>query len=107
MRATFLKITRLAIVLVAIGLAYIVGTHAQPTINESSAYLMTTDWKPTTNESSASLMTTDWSGYLVVATDETIDAMPLRKPNPKAVPQVEIGLRSDGVVVWRSASKTK
>ena len=87
MKSTFLGITAAAIALVALGLAYFLGTHAQQTTNEPSAYLLTTNW----------------TGYLVVGTDETLDAMPLRKPYPKAVPQVEIGLRSDGVIVWRGA----
>jgi len=48
-----------------------------------------------------------WTGYLVVGTDETLDPMPLQKPHAKTLAQVEIGLRSDGVVVWRDAAMTK
>jgi hypothetical protein len=87
----FSKLGALAILLAALGLGYFAGIYAQQVSNESSA-------PPTTN----------WTGYLVVGTDETIDHMPLQQAHPKTVAQVEIGLRSDGVVVWRGdAPKTK
>jgi hypothetical protein len=87
----FSKLGALAILLAALGLGYFAGIYAQQVSNESSASL-----------------TTNWTGYLVVGTDETVDRMPLQQPHPKTVAQVEIGLRSDGVVVWRGdAPKTK
>ena len=87
----FSKLGALAILLAALGFGYFAGISAQQVSNESSA-----------------LPTTNWTGYLVVGTDEMIDHMPLQQAHPKTVAQVEIGLRSDGVVVWRGdAPKTK
>ena len=87
---TLSKIAITAIILVGLGLAYVVGSYAQQAANLSSASL-----------------TTNWTGYLVVGSDESIDPMPPRHPYPKTVAKVEIGLRSDGVVVWREAAKAK
>ena len=87
----FSKLVALAILLATLGLGYFAGTYAQQVSNESSAQL-----------------TTNWTGCLVVGTDETVDRMPLQQAHPKTVAQVKIGLRSDGVVVWRGdAPKTK
>ncbi len=91
MKLAVLQIARPVIVLAALGMSYVLGIHAQQTPNHTSS----------------SLLKTNWTGYLVVGRDETIDRMPLREPYPKALTEVEIGLRSDGVMVWRSRSKTK
>lgn len=50
----------------------------------------------------ASLVTTNWIGCLVVGKADFVDNM-ARGLHPTAVQQVEIGLRSDGVVVWRNS----
>jgi hypothetical protein len=44
---------------------------------------------------------TNWVGYLVYGKDDP--ALVGRGPYPTAERQVQIGLRSDGVVVWRAS----
>jgi hypothetical protein len=88
MKANALKIVGLAIALAAFGAVCIVGTHAQQT------------------PASSSLLTTSWTGCLVVGKEDTMDNI-ARGPHPTTVREVEIGLRSDGVVVWRNALNTK
>jgi hypothetical protein len=82
MKVTFLRIAGVASALAAFGMVCIVGIHAQA-------------------PSSAASMTTNWIGNLVVGKEDTTDRI-ARGPFPTTVRQVEIGLRSDGVVVWRS-----
>jgi hypothetical protein len=45
-------------------------------------------------------LSTNWVGYLVLGEEESLDQIS-RGPHPVAKPEVEIGLRNDGVVVWR------
>ena len=85
MSANILKIVGLVIALVACGAVWIVGMHAQ--------------------QSPVSL-TTKWTGCLVVGGQDATDNI-TRQPFPTTVREVEIGLRSDGVVVWRDAPKKK
>ena len=47
-------------------------------------------------------VTTNWIGCLVIGKDDTMDRL-TRGPHPATVESVEIGLRSDGVVVWQPA----
>lgn len=47
-------------------------------------------------------LTTNWVGYLVAGQFDIIDRI-TTTPSPAVVRQVEIGLRSDGVVIWREA----
>jgi hypothetical protein len=47
--------------------------------------------------------TINWTGCLVVGQRDPIDQI-ARGAYPTTVQQVEIGLRSDGVVVWRKAA---
>lgn len=82
MKVTLLRIAVAAGALAAFGLVCIVRIHAQP-------------------PSSAASMTTNWTGNLVVGMEDTADRI-ARGPHPTTVRQVEIGLRSNGVVVWRS-----
>jgi hypothetical protein len=56
--------------------------------------------------SAASNVTTNWLGYLVAGQADTADRIS-SNPSPTVVRQVEIGLRSDGVVVWREAGRGK
>jgi hypothetical protein len=52
----------------------------------------------------SALITTNWLGYLVFGSEETIDRI-APGAYPRTDRQVEIGLRSDGVVVWRAAGR--
>jgi len=60
----------------------------------------------TTSNSSPSTVTTNWVGCLVTGRIDTADQI-TPSAAPTVIRQVEIGLRSDGVVVWRDASKPK
>jgi hypothetical protein len=88
MKANTLKIAGLVIAAGAIAAACFVGARAQQT------------------PSSSPLIITNWTGCLVVGKQDTMDNI-ARGPHPTTVSEVEIGLRSDGVVVWREASNTK
>ena len=68
------------------GLGWIVALKAQPIAG-------------TANPSS---FTTNWLGCLVVGKGDPMDNI-VRGPSPTTMRQVEIGLRSDGVVVWQNA----
>jgi hypothetical protein len=46
---------------------------------------------------------TNWVGFLVTGQKEKGDPIAGNSPFPKADGQIEIGLRNDGVVVWRKA----
>ena len=86
MKAKLLKVAALMLGLAV--LVYIFRIRAQPAPNQSAS------------------ITTNWVGCLVVGNNEIIDRI-ARGPFPTAVQHVEIGLRSDGVVVWRSVSGAK
>ena len=47
-------------------------------------------------------ITTNWLGCVVVGKGDSIDAIS-PSPYPQCAQQFQLGLRSDGVVVWRSA----
>lgn len=49
----------------------------------------------------AAPMTTNWVGGLVIGKKETGDPIAGRGLFPQADAEVEIGLRSDGMMVWR------
>jgi len=51
--------------------------------------------------------TTNWVGYLVVGQNDSIDSIAVDGPHPTVSRQVQIGLRSDGIVVWHQALNTK
>ncbi len=51
-------------------------------------------------------VTTDWVGCLVVGRNDPRDRIS-QNPFPTVERHVEMGLRSDGVVVWREASRAK
>ena len=55
--------------------------------------------KPTTPP-----LATNWIGYVVFGAEDSMDRI-APKPGvfPTTNPEVEIGLRSDGIVVWRRA----
>jgi hypothetical protein len=52
-------------------------------------------------KAAASPQTTNWVGGLVIGKRETGDRIAGRGLFPQTDPEIEIGLRSDGVVVWR------
>jgi hypothetical protein len=54
------------------------------------------------NKQSAAITTT-WMGCVVVGKEDSHDAIALA-PYPQCVQQFQLGLRSDGVVVWRPAA---
>ena len=56
-------------------------------------------------EKAASQLSTNWVGGLVVGKKELGDPIAGRGLFPQVVGDVEIGLRSDGVVVWRKAQR--
>lgn len=86
MKANLLKIAALTLGLTT--LIYIFRIHAQPATVQSAS------------------VTTNWVGCLVVGKDDAIDRI-ARGPFPTSVGGVEIGLRSDGIVVWRDAGNVK
>jgi hypothetical protein len=85
---TIAKIVALSVALLACGLICVVGVRAEQ--------------KSVT--SSASNLTTNWVGYLVAGQGDALDQIS-PGPSPTVLHQVEIGLRSDGVVVWRKAHR--
>ncbi len=94
MRAKFAKIAGSTIALLALASIGILGTRAQQTGGNSTS----------------SAVTTNWLGYLVVGVENLgfSDPMPgTTGPHPTMVPRVQIGLRSDGVVIWREATMPK
>jgi hypothetical protein len=51
----------------------------------------------------AALITTNWLGCVVVGNQDSMDPIG-QGPFPQCIPQFQLGLRSDGVVVWRPAT---
>ncbi len=90
MKAKFMKLAGLSAATAALGSAFILSLQAQQTSNKPA--LDTT--------------TINWVGSLVVGKEDSVDRIsPGLHPTP--VDRVEIGLRSDGVVVWRKSSNVK
>jgi len=89
MKTNLLKGIGLLSALMVFGLVWIAGTRAQP----ASGGL------------NSSLATTNWIGCLVVGKPDPVDSMARGNQGlfPTSVNQFQIGLRSDGVVVWRAA----
>jgi hypothetical protein len=56
------------------------------------------------NRSGMQQMRTNWIGYVVFGKEESLDPISGRA-YPAADPQMQIGLRSDGIVVWRRTPK--
>jgi hypothetical protein len=86
MNAKSQKLVGLVVLVAVLGLGWFMGLHAQTAPNKPSS----------------SQVTTNWIGCAVVGQEDRLDPI---APGPHAttVPKVEIGLRSDGVVVWRNA----
>ncbi|HLH56120.1 MAG TPA: hypothetical protein VKY92_21140 [Verrucomicrobiae bacterium] len=90
MRIKFAKIVGPAVALLAFGSVCFIGVRAQ---------------QPTGN-SRSSTVTTNWVGHLVTGQTDAFDRM-TPSPSPTIIHQAEIGLRSDGLVVWRETPKTQ
>ena len=68
--------------------------------------ILTIDAQQSTSNSGALPLATNWVGYLVVGQIDRHDRInPV--PSPTTIRQVEIGLRSDGVVIWQKTGKTR
>jgi len=91
MKTKFLKAAGLTAAFVIFASADLAGVRAQQSATKSGA-------PPAT---------TNWIGYLVVGQKDRADPIAVGAPNPTVTPHVEIGLRSDGVVVWRNASSVE
>ena len=90
MNRKFLKAAALLAALFVVSFAYIAGLHAQQS--------------PLTQPVAT---TTNWMGYLVIGQNDTVDAISIGGPVPTVARHVQIGLKSDGTLVWRKASDFK
>jgi hypothetical protein len=90
MNKKVLRIAGLALALAVFGFVYVAGIKAQQNGNSSSS--------PS--------MATNWIGYVVFGKDDSLDQI-ARGAYPTADRRVEIGLRSDGIVVWRRTPNVK
>jgi len=86
------KIIGSSIALLALGMICILGVRAQQRQNAAPSGPLP--------------VTTNWVGYFVAGQNDTLDRI-TPNPSPTIIRQVEIGLRSDGVVIWREADRTK
>jgi len=73
----------------------------------ASAYVAGLRAQQSTAKSGAPPAPTNWIGPLVVGQNDSADPIAVGGPHPTVAPHVEIGLRSDGVVVWRKALSAK
>ena len=89
MKSRFLKILGLTAALAVPGVIGLGGQRAQQTVK-----------RPVSPP-----MTTNWMGYLVIGAEDNEDRLAIG-PHPTTVSRVQIGLRSDGVVVWRGVSNS-
>ena len=90
MKTKFLKAAGLTAAFLIFGSAHIAGVRAQQS-----------------SKSGAPPATTNWIGNLVVGQNDSSDPIAVGGPHPTVTRHVEIGLRSDGVVVWRNTSSAK
>jgi len=90
MKTNVLKTSIFSAAIILVGSSYIAGLHAQQS-----------------PKTSATAATTNWIGKLVVGRNDTVDAIAIGGPHPTVDRQVEIGLRSDGILMWRQAPNTK
>lgn len=87
MKRNVMKIAGTVVAITLFATVSIIGTRAQ-----------------TSNKSSTIILSTNWVGYVVAGKEDTADRI-VRGAYPKTDLRYEIGLRSDGVVVWRSTGK--
>jgi hypothetical protein len=90
MKGTFAKIALCVAATILISSSYIAGLHAQ----SSTAPAKTP-------------ATTNWIGCLVVGQNDATDSIAIGGPHPTVERQVEIGLRSDGILIWRKVANSK
>ena len=90
MKANFCKVVGLALLLLILGSAWIIGGCAQQAGGSSGS----------------SAVVTNWVGYLVAGQNDTSDRI-ARNPSATVLRDIEIGLRNDGVVIWREAPRAK
>ena len=57
------------------------------------------------DKGNTSKLSTNWVGCIVVGKADTGDPIAGRGPFPQADSEIQLGLRSDGVVVWQKAQK--
>jgi len=88
MTTKLLKRAGLGIVVVIFGFVAILAVRGQQSSSTSGALPVTTNWV----------------GYLVIGQNDSFDRI-TSGPSPTTVRQIEIGLRSDGVVIWRESGK--
>jgi hypothetical protein len=86
MKASLYKVVGLTLLLMILGSTWIIGGRAEQARGNSG--------------SSAS--TTNWVGFLVTGQNDLSDRI-TRNPSATVIREIEIGLRSDGVVIWRQA----
>ncbi len=89
MKKQLLRVTVLAAVAAGTGSIFLFSALAQQT-------------SPSTPRSSA--LTTNWIGSLVAGQPDTADRI-APGPHPTVLHQIEIGLRSDGALIWRNAPR--
>ena len=87
MKPKTIKIVGIAMTLAAFGFVLIIRSYGQQA------------------QSGSVSTTTRWSGFLVVGKTDSVDK--IAGAYPAADQTVEIGLRSDGVVVWRKVAPSK
>lgn len=90
MRTKSSKLIGSTLVLLALGSLGIIEIHAQQKAGNARS----------------PALGTNWVGYLVAGRRDSTDPIST-SPFPSIVGQVEIGLRSDGVVIWRKATNPK
>ena len=69
----------------------------------SSIWLLSVHAQESKHNQTNSAITTNWLGCVVVGKEDSIDAIG-QGPYPQCAQQFQLGLRSDGVVVWRLAT---
>jgi hypothetical protein len=90
MKASFYKAVGLTLLFLVLGSIWIIGVRGQQAGSSSRS----------------SAVTTNWVGYLVTGQNDPSDRI-TRNPSATVVREIEIGLRSDGVVIWREAPMAK
>jgi hypothetical protein len=90
MKGNFCKVVGLTLSLLMLGSICMFGLRAQQAGSKPGS----------------SGVTTNWVGYLVAGQTDTSDRI-TRNPSATVVREIEIGLRSDGVVIWREAPSAK
>jgi hypothetical protein len=90
MKANFCNVVRLTLLFPILGSVWIIGGCAQQAGGNSGS----------------SAATTNWVGFLVAGQNDPSDRI-ARNPSATVDRDIEIGLRSDGVVIWRAAPRAK